>query len=345
MSIISGYVTVKLKNNEKLKQYFSPVYGTKVPVTLAENFVYRLSIDQSTSCTGLFIRSECGTINLMLEVKRGASEKEEYFKELEYILKQLFLDQKVSIIIHEEPVPNKNQYYSGKVLIELKGRLREWIKRIPAFQDAEVVSMYPQSWKTFVVDKEAAKESGKTAAQRAKSKASIAEDVCKFLPDFYEYRMKHFSTDYDGFDAAGIMIGFRLAAFKPNGKRRIYGMKEKRHTSYVFYKYVPLKELQEAVIPQDVILGDLTYGEHPKYLAYNENYKFVDNVIMATSSDKMTLTALPESELNRLQWMFDFELDKSKVMIAVLVNKSKYTAGQIEAFKYILPWYEEIKGA
>ena len=319
-------------------------YASNFSLKLAKNLHYMVGIDQSTSCTGFYVRECSGRIETLFDVRRGADDTEEFFKNLKFILKSVFEDTIVDLVVHEEPVPNLKQAYSGRILSELKGRLQEWIKEIPAFQNATIKRLYPQSWKKFIMDAKAAKAAGTTVAKRMKSKAAISEDVCKILPYFKAYRDLHYSVDYDAFDACGILVGYLAAAFDSDGNRKIYSIQEKRHSTMMYYKYVKRSEFLEK-IPHEVIFGSdyFAYRDCP-VLMYNSSYKFIDNVVMAGSEFPISLTTLPDSEVTRLQFSFNFEKNPDYVMAAVICNKGKVSGSILSGLKSRFEMFEEIKG-
>ena len=84
---------------------------------------------------------------------------------------------------------------------------------------------------------------------------------------------------------------------------------------------------------------------YPTVLFYNERYKFVENIRMASSNNKVTLTFLPKSELQRLQWQYNFDKRDDHVMVALVCNKGKFLRGELNALERLFPWHEEIKGS
>lgn len=349
MSRIAGCIHFVQKNEkgelEDKTVMVAPCYYEDLNIILKKDRTYLVSIDQSSSCTGIYIKESTGLIDMVLDVKRDGMEKEIFYRELEGLLKKLLKDIRVSLLVHEEPVPNRAQYYSGKVLLELKGRLRDWIAKIPSLQEASIVSIYPQSWKSLVLDKQAAKDAGETMTKRGKSKAKIALDVCRYAPWFDEYRKFKFSTDYDAFDAVGILTGYIFAAFNEDGTRKIYGIQEKKHTSFVFYKYVPITLFEDGQNYMRILLQHMYPSVYPTMLFFNERYKFVENIRMASSNNKVCLTFLPKSEVQRLQWQYNFDKKENHIMVALICNKSKFTKKELESLARLFPWNEEIKGS
>lgn len=348
MATIAGSIHIRKKAEDgSINEFDIPIdgcYASDFGLKLVKNLHYAVGVDQSTSCTGFYIREGLGRIEALFDVRRGADTTEEFFKSLKFILKSVFEGTIVDLVVHEEPVPNLRQAYSGRILSELKGRLQEWIKEIPAFQNATIKGIYPQSWKKFVIDAKAAKAAGTTVTKRAKSKAAISEDVCKVLPYFRTYRALHYSVDYDAFDACGILIGYLAAAFDEEGNRKIYAIQEKKHSTIMYYKYVKKVDFLSKT-PHEVIFGIdyFTYIDCP-ILMYNTSYKFIDNVVMAGSEFPMSATVLPDSEVTRLQFSFNFEKDPDYVMVAIICNKGKMRRSFLTELNCRFEMTEEIKG-
>lgn len=349
MATVAGSIHVRKRLKDgSVSEYDIAIdgcYASDFELKLVHGRRYLVGVDQSTSCTGFYIKETTGLLEVLFDVRRGADNTEEFFRNLKYVLKSVFEGTIVDLVVHEEPVPNLKQAYTGRILTELKGRLQEWIKEIPAFQQATIKWLYPQSWKKFVIDAKAAKEMGSTVAKRSKNKAMIAEDVCKILPYFNDYRKLHYSIDYDAFDACGILLGYLCAAYEPDGSRKIYSIMEKRHTSLVYYRYVKRTDFLEKV-PHDVVFGEgyYIYSDCP-ILMYNRSYKFLDNVVMAGSEFPMSITFLPDSEVTRLQFLYDFQKDPDYMMAAVICNKGKLKSSVLSAMRTRFDMWEEIKGA
>lgn len=338
MALLSGCIYVK--SIDKL-QIIEPCRSYDASVHLSKKYAYLIGIDQSTSCTGFFIMNTNMTLFILLEFKRDSNDKEVFYRDLEGFLRELLDGVKVTMVIHEEPVPSKIAPSANAILTELKGRLRSWISSNPALQGAEVHSIYPQTWRSRVLNKEALKKRGLTMNQVIKSKAKMADEMCLMFPFFREYRNRHFSYDYDAFDAIGILIGYMKYAFNENGQRMICGTIEKRHATLVFYNYVRTEELRDPYALIDK-LGNLKYAFTPFMLLYNPNYSETENIKMASSNWKFVITFLPKNSITRLQWQFGFKADDDRVMVAYIFRRSFLKKSYIDELCRCLPMHEEV---
>lgn len=339
MAVISGMAYYK-KTDKSM--FIDPVPVYKCNIKLPENFKYLVGIDQSSSCTGLFICNKEMTFFSLLEIKNDTGNKEFFYRDLKNLLFSLFNNRDVQLIVHEEPVPNLKQYTSGKILLELKGKLQEWIQDLPSLEKPQLKNLYPQTWKKYVVSKEKAKNCGETFQARSKNKMKIAEDICDIFTFLKEYKKKEYNKDFDGFDATGILLGWLRYSHNENGFPRICGMKEQRHTSLVMYKYV-----DKSLIKTDpnCIMSQLDYLEftfRPTFLAFNTEYNKIDNIKMASTNWNCVATILPKKYLEELQWLFSFELDDSKAMLMYVIRKGAFTNKQISNLKEVIEWSQEI---
>ena len=171
-------------------------------IKLSTRLSYDVSLDQSSTCTGIAIVSVDNNIRIILDCMRDTGDRDEFYRELYRVLKKIVHGQKIRHIICENPPPVQGQKYSSRLLLELLGRISAWVEEIPELRAAEFGKIFPQSWKPFIINKEKGKG-------RDKVKALIAEDICDILPEFNTYRERHVSKDYDGFDAMGILLGYR----------------------------------------------------------------------------------------------------------------------------------------
>lgn len=240
---------------------------------------------------------------------------------------------KIRLVICEDPPPVKNKRYTSTVLLELRGRVSEWMEEIPEFTQATFKSIYPQTWKSMIVDK--TKGTG-----RSNDKAMIAEDICDILPEFNQFRTVYASRDYDGFDAFGILLGYRKYAYTEEGLPLICGKIEKRHTSFIGYRYVSANELSAENVHQ--FLGNAVMILKPTYLMYNERYNRFDNIRMATSNWDCSYTIMPVEEFDRLKWEYDLEYKEDHIVLGYMFNYSHWPQATKSFLKSVFDMYEEV---
>lgn len=330
MNKVCGIVGKPL-SKQRMMIPFSPL--STFDLELLSDKSWRVGIDQSTSCTGVAAISSDGEYVVLIDIRRDKTlSKEIFYKELHYFLKRFFHNQKIEMLVIEKPVPSKFRS-AGGVLTELKGHLEAWFADIPELDNTIYDSLYPQSWKSLVIDSSKGKN-------RFNDKSAIAEDLSDMYPCLRYYFTTYPYTDYDSFDALGLIVGYLQYAYDKNGVRQICGTKEKTHTSLACYKWVSLEELSNGV---PSILKEAYFVFHPKFLSFNNKYDLADNARMASSNNDAIITLLPEYTNYTLQWKYGFDVSESNhVMLMLVIRKGAFSSGEIGALKVLFPWNEEI---
>ena len=285
---------------------------------------YMVALDQSTSCTGIAIIREDGQERILLEIKNNCGSKNDYYKELGFILKILFKDKKISILLNELPVSNPKKQFSGTVLKVFLGHLQEMISNIDSLDRAERFEMYPQTWKKYVVSKENAKTYNQKVSERSKLKYCIAYDLCEIFPEFTTYRDCHFNDDYDAFDALGILYGYLKYSRTPEGHIKIHGHKENRHKALVTFVYTPLEQIQQDPEVIKEYMGDNYGAFDPKFRVYNNEYSYYDNIRMASSNWDCTVTIAPDKVAESVHWKYGFDLAPNCVLLMYIIRMGHF---------------------
>lgn len=332
MALVSGIIAYNNLNEYTL---ISRNIAKKFNITLPTDRTYEIGIDQSTSCTGVYIQDLKDEINILLEIEFANPSKKSYFMELFSLLRRIITQVNVSLLVCEKPIPKDSQSYTYRVLTELFGRLESFLEMEPSLENTDLKSIYPMSWKSKIVDK--SKGTG-----RINNKVCIAEDICDKKPILRNYLLVSPAKDLDGFDACGILLGYKKCAFTENGMPKIYGEIEKRHTTYVYYRYVDMSNIENTQQLKDVLYGcfgeTVTYYQ-PQFKIFNSEYNLLRNIKMASSTYKMTVTSIPNKLLEPLRWEFGFDYDKNKTMFAYIVKDKEFSKRDITVLNTIFPWY------
>lgn len=295
---------------------------------------WQLGIDQSTSCTGIALRDLEGQFLILLDIKRDrALAREEYFRELHFFLKRIARGMTFTLVVNERPVPGKYRS-SGDVLREFLGHLNEWIISIPELSLARHESIYPQTWKSLIVNKSKGKN-------RSNIKSEVALDVVDIYPDLQIYYNGYRLTDYDSFDALGILEGFCRYAFDSSGNELIHGSVEKRHVSFVCYKWVSLQDIKDNA--RQALFGDALSDLELTSLMYNERYDMHTNIRMASSNYDAIVTVIPTKELQPFQWRFGIDItDRQHALVMLVFRKAALRVSECEALNRIFEWKEDV---
>lgn len=311
---------------------------------LIKEHTYWVGIDQSTTCTGIFMIDADDNMKsyAMLDIKREGTDKEVYFRGLHGILNMILTSANIKMVVAEEPFSSKFAPASSMILKELKGKLMSWFSQIPQLRDVPIHTIYPQTWKSKICEVSMSKNDAIKYSDAVKDKKTMASLLCRTYPLLQNYLNLHFSTDCDGFDACGIILGYILYSHTKSGMPRICGIKEQRHVSFVGYAQIDKKDItgRDALCKP---LGEANYVCNPVMLAYNTDYNRHDNIRMASSNWDAVVTVLPAKQTEELCWRFGFTPDDSKAIIMFVFRKGKFRVSTINAIKYYLPANEEVR--
>lgn len=329
MNVLTGIIT---KSNGKYKLIErQPI--RLMELVLRKDKAWNIGIDQSSSCTGLCFQSTDKDWQILLDLHRDRNLPDSvFYAELSKFVEKTVRDTEVKMLISERPAPTA--MYASRVLEELKGHIDAWGYTIPELENSLKDSLFQQTWKSYIVDKSKGKGRGKV-------KEEVAADVVDMFPALKPYYNTYPWSDYDSFDATGILNGFLRYAFDQEGNEKIHGVKEKRHTSLVGYLWC--KRDDPEVLPRT--FGGLTafVSLGAKYLVYNENATLHDNVRMASSNYDFVLTTLPRETLSQFEWKYDIDREEEdKVMLMMVMRVGHFTNGMIDFFKSHVPWHEEV---
>lgn len=334
MNVVSGVIAMPLAN-KAIKISQRTVDSFELNLT---DDTWMIGIDQSTTNSGIALMSSNSQFVILLDLHRDKNlEKKIFYKDFFNLLRKLVTGKRIRILAYEKPVPSRNKRYARSVLTELKGHLDEWIEMIPELSEAYVKSMYPQSWKPYVLNP--AKGKG-----RSNDKTATAEDLVDMFPVLKEFYEFYPYKDYDSFDALGVLIGVLNAAFDKNGSPRIFGDVEKTHVSFVCYSYVDKEDLSNPDFLRD--LFGIAYVQYkPRFLSYNINYNLYRNIRMASTSGQNIYTIVPKAELGSFQWKYGVDPeDDNKVFLMFVFKRGNLNKREYDTLKSIFKWHEDIYG-
>jgi hypothetical protein len=154
-----------------------------------------------------------------------------------------------------------------------------------------------------------------------------------------DYKIKYPFSDYDSFDACGILTGYFDYAFDDDGNEKIHGVIEKTHVSLVGYHWCKKADLDHAL---DFFEGaDKIFK--PKKLSISENKNLHENIRMASSNYACIYTELPRKMIEQFMWKYGIDPDdQSMCMLMFVLRKSEFTPNEREVFKKYVPWNEEV---
>lgn len=208
----------------------------EVNLGLDENKTYQISLDQSTSCTGIFIKDYKNTEAYMIEFSRPNEwQADDYIFALENLLHGICSGKLISHIIYERPISNKN-YRSSQVLFQLEGMIRSLVKRYDEFRSARLEFIENQSWRSVVIKKEYKDMNDRKEASRH-SIVSIYD-----WSSIYGYSI---GKDNDIFEAMGVMFGWFINSFDTLGRPYVRGDRFYGTIGGFLLPYVSSKDVSE----------------------------------------------------------------------------------------------------
>lgn len=122
MALVSGIITINSKNEFSTFKRMQVSDITDL-LKLPKQLQYEIGIDQSTSCTGIYIQDTKNLVNILLELEYANKDKKDYFADIFYLIGSLVKGKTVNLIVCERPVPKDVGSYTYRVLTELFGKL------------------------------------------------------------------------------------------------------------------------------------------------------------------------------------------------------------------------------
>lgn len=335
MSIASGIFAF---TNPKKSVLFESDYmaiGKSINKALRQNFNdsdrFEIGIDQSTTCTGICITDSANTCYSLVDFRRLDTDKELYKAQLKKLVSEIVKDLRISLIVIEQPL-NKRYSKATPVLRDLFKYIKGWKYEIDELYDAKLDYILPQQWKAKVLDK--TKGTGRSAV-----KSEIAQDVCDKVPVLNRYRKVCPATDYDSFDATGILIGYKLQKYTNDGKAINFGSAVYNYKMHVFVKYLP-KELlnnKQAIIDYLPINKDI---EDFPILEYCNDHSFYDNIKMCCANHDCSALIIRSVPLTvNLLWETGEKLRANHIFVCVVMKQGATTDRRIQESSKVVPYF------
>lgn len=291
---------------------------------------YSIGMDQSSSCTGFYLTDRETSFHLIGDMVPYGTDRHWFYAHMKHFISTTIREREIELFVREKTLP----FGSGKhnaVLSALAKVIDHWrseiveLKRMPASRFA---SIHVGTWKKHMVDPNGGKG-------HSRSKILMAEDILKLMPELHHFfRTIDPTSDFDAFDACGILHGYRaehgILDADLNGKvAKIGGSAEYKGAIATFF--IPVDELQN----EDMIqyLGDfqeLMAELSVEVLATNEEETWYANVKRAATYSPMTITTVTaEKHRVMLQWLVNFP-NKNASVIAVIFRKSSLTGSMLK---------------
>lgn len=271
---------------------------------------YSLSLDQSTSCTGLYLVSEDETTKVIIDFERRQEPKMKYTATLRRLITQLVKDLDMGLLLLEEPVRHARQKYANDVLRELKGAIEILRFELLEFSKSEFATVLPNVWRSRVMDKN--KGTG-----RFYNKECVARDLVDAHPELQGHFDRCTSDDFDSFDAVGIYYGYRELT---GGGKYLHKTKEnvKHARVYAFYIDSEYEDVLPEILPPQLRKdGTLTYD-------YNASVSYRENIRKATMCKELVIYKVEDvNDIINLCFRFDIDFEPSKTILLCVTKKSE----------------------
>lgn len=184
---------------------------------LDPNKFYMITMDQSTSCSGITVKSIDNTHVILMEVKKDSGDKSAgYIYKLEDLLDAMCDGANIAALIYERPVIR--HFQSTRVLFQLDGMLKNLPMKHPQFSATQIDQIPVSSWRACVLPHQ-----GKGEDLKLKVKQALLQKY-----DWLQLYGASIGTDNDVFDSIGILTGWMNRgydtlgrAFDPNKVKRM----------------------------------------------------------------------------------------------------------------------------
>lgn len=185
-----------------------------VPLTLVAGCPYQVSLDQSTSCTGIFIKNYTNTEAYMIELSKDkGQDADDYIFNFEVFIHQICQGAIITHLIYERPISTES-YRSSQVLFQLEGIIRALCKRFDEFKSARMENIVNSSWRRVVILPEYKDWNDR--------KAATEFSIRNLFPwsTYYEFSI---GDDRDIFESMGVMFGWFFNSFDSLGRPYVRG--------------------------------------------------------------------------------------------------------------------------
>lgn len=244
---------------------------------------YSLAIDASTTCTGFCLMRDDELVHVVFDYARKDTEKEQFFRELEFILTHLIWGLTMEVVLIEQPILQAKNKHTRSVLLTLCKRLKNQMKEIPELYGIKPIDIRPNSWKSFMFD-------GDNYKGGYNDKATIARCICNRYPIYEAHYNNVTSKDYDCFDAVGI-LRYYLDSFKDTlGDDVNFASAEYTHFTTVWVCYGPNPE-ENFRLQNDVQVFNMKW---------NKDYNYYKNVKMASTGHDIVIMQIEDDFLRVL---------------------------------------------
>jgi hypothetical protein len=299
---------------------------------LENHRLYDIGMDQSNSCTGIgFLSLDEKTGGMLEVVNQDNMHYTDYRKALLKVLNTILEGARIRYLVMEEPL----NYMSGR----RNAQLNELKKVLDRFMEGHIgkgvehcADANPGVWRKGLYTED--------NPYKKRTKLATVYEVIKLYPIFKKfieystskvYRGKTY-TDYDGFEALGIILGYRNRHEISNDTEitKILGPKNTTKVALAFFCYEDsnLIHLKKVI---NIINKYAPELDKPKVKIYNEEESIYHNVKMALV-DKFVISTIPNKfDTIAMLHRFGLKIKEGCEMTMVVIPYSKLKSSMKQA--------------
>lgn len=188
--------------------FYNTVYPKFIEITSEEPLL--IGFDQSTTQTGLFIKTTTGKFVAMIDIENMNSMPHSIYEQMMLVfLKNTFYQKKIELVVIEKPFKAKGKG-SYETLVKLKGFMETLMYTVPEFRGVKLGEIYPQTWrKEFLANKT---YTGRKKATKDLKQCAREETIKRYpLTEWYA----NLTTNApDSCDAVGVLDGYIQTNYK-----------------------------------------------------------------------------------------------------------------------------------
>lgn len=287
--------------------YDTQVYNgmSDVPLRFDTGRCYQIGFDQSTSCTGIFIKDYENTEAWMIEVsKNRGDDASTYIFHLEQLLHKMFDGALISHMVYERPITSQS-YQSSRVLFQLEGMIQQLALRYTEFKSARLDNIENSSWRRVVI------------RQEEKNNPHRKEASSRSIQAIFPWTQVYGATlgsDYDVFEAMGVFFGWFINSYDALGRPYVRGDRFNGVVGGFILPNVSAKEVADQLVAA---------GIKATWAMANPRKSIYENLVCGIEKYKVIcveLTDLPSMLALTVECNFKWESPQNMVVVLVAAN-------------------------
>lgn len=289
------------------------------------NTLIQLGIDQSTSETGLVVKSyEDNKFICVFNFKNNGLTPKSYSKMLIDTLNKTFENSNIRRMVYESHSSIGENRYTSRVLKELAQSLDTLKRTCKGFKDAEIATEKPAAWRSSFIPKE--RYSGRYGKDSVKF--AVLEECLERYPFLREFSQMC-SKSYDSFEAIGILDGHLERNYTEAGIRIVTKSLDidLNHLCAKHYEPWSTQDSLKSVLAK---YSNLIESRGSLFAVYNDELTLDENARrMTTNTNKVVIMTIPKTTIEAVvTWETDIRL-KDNESFALICYRAKTKTGNM----------------